>query len=677
MGKDKKKENPSEKTFAGNEYGYMVVLCLFVLLMMGAGIFAKPTVQVGATVDQIEDPVWFWGSIRTHNFSALNIRYGEELIGGNYEYITREAYAKLLFDTFGLREDFEGPPTFSDIPDYHRAFSYIENTKDYITAFYPPKGKPFFAPEQYVTREDIISSLVRIMELSSVSSESLAQMAQQIQSQYQLLDYNKITPQLRFDVMQAIKSGLVEPLGVEGSYTISPKNYVDKTEALNLIYGALKSSSARNKLNDGAMYFSLKMPDETADGTVVIEGDTVLGNQVFINEEKIEVLRKGATGTEVAFQSTYQLPSEGVYDFVIKVIDINGREKNIKRIVTYHLKGAAIEIYGDTNTVNQADYMLNGKVRYDENIAYRAYLNDEPLILDEQGFFTQKVTLLPGKNVFKVALIGDDGTTKESTKTITFKPKGPSIYGLDKIKKSTEEKTLRVSGTVQDENDDAPKVFINDKSIKLEKNGYFEMMVSLNQGENEIVIVAENRLGQTSKKTLKVERTRPKPKLEVKIDQNAIQNPLKITGKIIGEDLDMNETKVWVNGQTAKLYRGSTFAYIMPLKLGENKIEIRLTEKGIETASYTTSVLFEEGSPILNVPAIKETTLDRIVISGTVEDTNLSQIKLEVNGVPVAVDKNGVWRCVAHLSKGENEIIVVAENQYGKTAHEKIIVVRK
>lgn len=666
-----------ENTLGKNrEFGYVIALGILVLLVITGGVFAKPTMVVEATIDQVEDPAWFWGSIRTHNFSSLNISYGEQNNEGVYEYITREAYAKLIYDTFGLKDEYVAEPTFSDIPDYHRSYAYIEATKAYLTAFYPPKGRPFFAPEQYVTREDVISSLVRVMELSTRNGEDLAAEADEIQQDYFLLDYNSITPQLRFDVMQALVTGLVEPIGEEGSYRINPRGYIDKTEALKLLYGALKSSNASNKLDEGDVYLELRMPETTDNGIVNIAGSTAIGNEIYINDEKIESLRTSGFNTNVEFSKNFTLPSEGLFDFEIKIVDINGREKTVTRSVAYHLTGSGIEIYNEEDVVYRADYILNGRIRHEETIAFMTYLNGMPIEVDEDGFFNAQITLTPGENVFKVELVGTDGVMKEATKTVVFRPKAPEIFGLT-VPKTTEGSQLRLAGNLVDSNDEAPRLFINGEQVDIVENGAFEKQISLAIGMNTITITTENKYGATSDQIFEIERARQKPKLEVEMKDFSTANPLEITGKILGDEIKTSEITVMVNNELAKVYKGNTFGYLLPLQPGENHVTIVLSITGMEDVIVERTVLFKETSPQITISAPKTTKMDRTVISGTIQDVDISQVKVEVNGVRVAVDQNGIWRCVAYLEPGQNEIIVVAENKYNKTSYVKTIVIRE
>lgn len=48
------------------------------------------------------------------------------------------------------------------------------------------------------------------------------------------------------------------------------------------------------------------------------------------------------------------------------------------------------------------------------------------------------------------------------------------------------------------------EVFINDKETKADSNGYFSMALSLDEGENQIVVIANDANGNTAEKDLVV-----------------------------------------------------------------------------------------------------------------------------------------------------------------------------
>lgn len=669
------KSRKDRNEFNETKYGILLVVLLIIVISIGG--FKHKTINASATIDQIEDPVWFWGAVRTHNMNALNLNYGSPKTGGIYEYISREAYAKLIYDTFNINYEESQIETFSDVPRYHRSFEYIEATKSFITAFYPPKGLPFFAPEQYVTREDVISSLVRIMELETKNGEEIHTDAETLQSEIQINDYNEIAPQLRYDVMQAIKAGLVIPEGSIGNLNIKPKEYVDKTEALNMIYGALKASTATAKIDEDQIYVSLEIPAETKNGDILVSGTTALGNDVYLNEELLETIRTGSTADEVSFEKSIFLPSEGVYDFKIKVTDINGRSKEITKTVKYHLEGPGIEIYNEETIVHKSAFVLNGRIRHSDSVPYRVFINGVLLNLEAEGYFQYESELDIGTNIFEIELISDMGLKREITKTILFEPEGPKIYGLENVPKITTEKSIRISGSIKDSNDENPMLIINDETINLDGNGHFDYLKELVLGENSINIYSENLYGQKIEKHLNIERKRVEPKIEVSISQIVNENPLKITGKIIAEDLQYSDMNLMVNNIDAKIYKGNTFACIIPLESGENKLVFDLSYGDGQIISLEKNVIFKEAIPQISINAPKSTELDRIVISGTIEDPDLDQILMEINGKEISVDNKGIWRCVVHLEEGENEVIVVVENKYGKTNYLKTIITKK
>jgi hypothetical protein len=118
--------------------------------------------------------------------------------------LTREQLAKLITLTFGLDLVTPEQATFSDVSSGLWPYPYVETAKDYLTGYFPIKGKPFFDPKSNATREDVAVALVRAMGLEpgDIDADSV------LSSRFN--DAAAISPQLAEEVALAVQNKLIE-----------------------------------------------------------------------------------------------------------------------------------------------------------------------------------------------------------------------------------------------------------------------------------------------------------------------------------------------------------------------------------------------------------------------------------------------------------------------------------
>ena len=193
---------------------------------------------------------------------------------------------------------------------------------------------------------------------------------------------------------------------------------------------------------------------------------------------------------------------------------------------------------------------------------------------------------------------------------------GVPILTITECPTSTSSKTITIRGTVID-NVNGVSVTINGESIDSRSNTgtlYWSKFYTLKEGENTFNITATSTAGKTSTETRTVT-------LEI--------GALEIT--------------------FTNVFRAVN-------SYGKSK-----------TISKTIKYVGEIKAPVLKVDdIISSTTESKITITGTVNDSLDSKVVVYVNDKKIT-SGNGNWSANVSLDEGNNDIIVVATNAYGKS----------
>ena len=123
------------------------------------------------------------------------------------------------------------------------------------------------------------------------------------------------------------------------------------------------------------------------------------------------------------------------------------------------------------------------------------------------GDFSKSVTLNEGDNSFVFRAVNSYGKSKTVSKTIKYvgEIKAP-LLSVDEISSSTNDSKIEITGIVNDALDSKVVVYVNDKKIT-SGNGTWSANVSLEDGSNDIIIVAENTYGKSTTIVKKVTYT--------------------------------------------------------------------------------------------------------------------------------------------------------------------------
>ena len=261
--------------------------------------------------------------------------------------------------------------------------------------------------------------------------------------------------------------------------------------------------------------------------------------------------------------------------------------------------------------------------------------------LQEEGVYTYTISArMPG------------GRTQSVTKIVKFEKGGPELT-VTGVPESTDQQQIKVSWKVKDANDFDPTVYVNDKR----QSGYESSAnVQLEEGDNRIVVRAENRYGKSTEVVKHVLFLSGGPVLNVNsIPETTTKEKLSISWSI--SDKNDTDPKVYVNDE-AQYYKNATIT----LKAGLNTLHFKAVNKLGKTTQVTRTINFEPPAPKLALGQVPESTdKSSLSLTWTVSDDNDSWPTVYVNE-----QQENYRNATVTLKQGANSIVIKAVNKFGK-----------
>lgn len=269
--------------------------------------------------------------------------------------------------------------------------------------------------------------------------------------------------------------------------------------------------------------------------------------------------------------------------------------------------------------------------------------------LQEEGTYTYTVT---------ARLAG--GKTQSVTKKVTYEKGAPTIE-VTGVPETTDKQSITVSWKVKDENDPSPVVYVNGEKQYASATS---ARISLEDGTNEITVVAENKTGKSAKVVKRVVFQGGGPTLNLlNVPETTDKEQLKVNWTV--QDKNDASPKVYLNGE---LQYGTTAT--VNLRDGSNTLTFRAVNGMGKTTEVTKTVVLNAGAPVLTVDPLPEvTSKDSVKVSWTVQDKNDASPKVYVNGDQAYGNS---W--TVSLKPGANTIVVKAVNQMGKATEKTMAV---
>jgi len=132
--------------------------------------------------------------------------------------------------------------------------------------------------------------------------------------------------------------------------------------------------------------------------------------------------------------------------------------------------------------------------------------NKEEILADSSGNFSFKINLLKGENYIYAKAIDSSGneSQKSDTQKVIYDTE-PPILEIIKPLENTEfygskQRQLLIEGKTEENN----KVQINQRQVVVDSLGGFSYLITLQPGENNFTIIAEDEAGNKTEKNIKV-----------------------------------------------------------------------------------------------------------------------------------------------------------------------------
>ena len=279
-----------------------------------------------------------------------------------------------------------------------------------------------------------------------------------------------------------------------------------------------------------------------------------------------------------------------------------------------------------------------------------------------RGKWSMTVYLTEGKNRLIIKAENYSGKSTTIERTIKYILPAPELKITSCPETSSKDKVV-ITGTVNDENDNAPRVFVNREEVDV-VFGKWSKTVFLKEGKNIFTIKAVNDYGEETSEERTIIYSIGTPKITfTNCPEITNQRIISITGKVE----DSSYVELYMNDQQVSLIR-SSFTKKVTLNEGDNTFVFRAINEYGKSSMVTKKIVYSEiKAPNLTVDEVNQTsTVKDITISGSVSDLFDPNVEVFVNDKKISTS-NGRWSTVVSLKEGLNEIIVIAVNKYNKS----------
>lgn len=343
-------------------------------------------------------------------------------------------------------------------------------------------------------------------------------------------------------------------------------------------------------------------------------------------------------------------------------------------------------------TTKKESITISGKIE-DENKIRAVFLNNKRINLADDGNFETSVVLSEGENTFTVDVENVNDGKAQTEFTILFSPD----YSFPQLEINDAElarngtinysgESYNLKGRVTDDYG-LKSLLINEKSVNVEEDGVFNILLSLVKGENKFSIKAFNIKGKLFEKELTIISeeiylpivTFPTLKLSKDKKLTVVADKIDVVGQISDS---YGIKSLYINSQRVEVTQDGKFSKTIELNEGSNTITVNVknikNKSKIEVLTITSNITaptFDLSS--LNLSDKDEIIFDqdRITLRGKVEDV-FGVSKLLVNNREKRISIDGTFSCEINLQDGRNEVFITAINNKNKRATKKLSLYR-
>lgn len=163
----------------------------------------------------------------------------------------------------------------------------------------------------------------------------------------------------------------------------------------------------------------------------------------------------------------------------------------------------------------------------------------------------------------------------------------------------------------------------------------------------------------------------PKISLHRLVDTATGKNSVTLRGIVSYEEAS-EYPSLFINGEKTEVYSNGEFSVDKSLEEGANSFILKAVGKDGQYTELLKEILYVAPAPVITLGQIPSTTKSNVLtITGTVKDINdknLEETELYIQGAPVEFGVLGSFSYTINLNKGDNIIHIIAQNKFSKAA---------
>jgi hypothetical protein len=235
-----------------------------------------------------------------------------------------------------------------------------------------------------------------------------------------------------------------------------------------------------------------EMPDVTAESEITLSGTALDVNQhksvltLKINSEVVEINPEGGK-----WWHAYTL-KQGTNHFDILLYDGGLRKTVIRRIIEHHPQAPEIFFAGIGPVITSRQMEFVGTLKNFNQNKMDIRVHDK-IVPVADNTFRYKTNIRTDKADIPISIDYDGRVILSFKRQVVFIPSPPTVTIDDEIKQLSAN-VCRISGTISDENDVDPHVFVNEKEI-FPRAGVWNATLTLKPGINTIIVYGKNQTG--------------------------------------------------------------------------------------------------------------------------------------------------------------------------------------
>ncbi|TBL80985.1 S-layer homology domain-containing protein [Paenibacillus thalictri] len=260
---------------------------------------------------------------------------------------------------------------------------------------------------------------------------------------------------------------------------------------------------------------------------------------------------------------------------------------------------------------------------------------------------------------FEVKAVKSNGRYKAFNYAVDFSIPAPKLTVM--VPGETDLETVRISGSVNDINDDSPIVSVNGKVITIREKGEWSIDLSLHEGTNMVTFSSSNKFNKETEQQKSIVFNISPPDLKLE-DVPDIVNFKEFT--IRGTATDKNDSKPKVTLNNKELTNNDGFQQKIVLTEGVNDLAIRAVNRLGKATDFAKKVSYVIKPPNVTVDGLTETSIKETVsFSVAVDDLYDKQPSIYINGL---YRGQSSANSSLTLAEGNNDITIKAVSSSGK-----------